>query len=386
MSLMAALKENGDPRDMTYEPDEQRLVEVGGNGVMNLSNMFHDYCQLKRKDRELFVQQTALSFVHAQAELPEDYNEVRKDLRPKIWSRAAISHLELQARLAGGPAPDMPVYPLGDHLYSTLVYDLPNSMRSLTSDQFELWGVSYYEALEEARHNLQADTVCWSVMNDKLHSSISGDSYDSSRILLTDHISEMDLAGDPVAVVPNRDTLLVAGSDDPESLVLMMALAQQATEEETRPLCPLPVRLVDGEWKNWMPPSDHPAYPGFEQLETQFLGDLYATQKELFDAIYEKEGIDIFVASFSGIRIEEDSPVISYCVWPRDCDALLPEARYVVLVDDDGVQASGRWEDVINVAGNLMIVDDEFYPPRYRVREFPTQQQLEEIGVDEIFA
>jgi hypothetical protein len=43
--------------------------------------------------------------------------------------------------------------------------------------------------------------------------------------------------------------------------------------------------------------------------------------------------------------------------------------------------ASADWDKVQKVAGDLM-EETDLYPARYRVREFPTDEQLAEIGND----
>jgi len=41
--------------------------------------------------------------------------------------------------------------------------------------------------------------------------------------------------------------------------------------------------------------------------------------------------------------------------------------------------ARGRWEDVQRVVGHLMVEQQE-YPPRYLVDDFPTPEELAAIG------
>ena len=87
-----------------------------------------------------------------------------------------------------------------------------------------------------------------------------------------------------------------------------------------------------------------------------------------------------FVASFSAIQREEDDQVFSYCVWGDGVDSLLPRTQLVMLATKDHETRCGEWEHVASVVGDLMEADDSYYPTRYRVRSFPSQEQLEEIG------
>jgi hypothetical protein len=42
-----------------------------------------------------------------------------------------------------------------------------------------------------------------------------------------------------------------------------------------------------------------------------------------------------------------------------------------------------EWDRVFEVVGHLMELDDDLYPARYRVTEFPSVAQIAEIGTVE---
>lgn len=144
-----------------------------------------------------------------------------------------------------------------------------------------------------------------------------------------------------------------------------------------------PLILQDGEWLDWMPPPICPSYAKFRELELRFLGSLYADQKLLLDAAHERGGIDIFVANFSAVTREGSDPV-SYCVWSKGVDTLLPVTQKVVFIQDEtGAVALAKWDRVFETVGQLMELTDH-YPRRYRVREFPDQASLAAIGLGEL--
>ncbi len=62
---------------------------------------------------------------------------------------------------------------------------------------------------------------------------------------------------------------------------------------------------------DWMPPPSRPAYEKFRELELNFLGSMYAEQKELLDAAYQRGGIDLFVANFLAVAKTDGSVVSS---------------------------------------------------------------------------
>lgn len=384
--LMTALRTAGDREDIVYEREEFRLVRPKSKDVTNLETIYAEHCSLPRSQRKAHLQGLAEAFVMARQELPDSFDEARDHLRPKIWTRAQFANMELQQRIDGDDPLDLPLYPLGEHLLTTVVYDLPSSMRSLSDEDFERWNTSYYEALEAARINLDEATLAWARIGDHFHSSLTGDNYDSSRILLADRIRELDLIGAPIAMVPTRDSLLIAGSEDIVSLTMMLDLADESLQKDPRPLSGIPLRLVDDDWEDWTPPTEHPLFERFHSLAQQFLGGLYGVQKELLNSLHKQQDADIFVASFSGIEDPDSGRQRSYCVWGEGVDAMLPETDLILLPTEadaegqGGPRIGGEWDDVQSVAGDLMQPVPGLYPPRWRVREFPSRQQLEEIG------
>lgn len=382
--LLLALRDAGDTRQLQYSAEEQQLT---GDGVINLANLFAEHCRLDAAERSLHVQRVALSFVSANDEPPASYDDARTNLRPKIWSRASLQFLDLEAKIQGNDPLDLPGYTVGSHLVSTLVYDLPHSMRSVSQSALDDWGVTYYQAMEDALQNLHEQPNAWAVMGGCLHSSVTCDSYDSSRIMLHDFIRQLELSGEPIAVAPTRENLFVTGEDDTGGLELLLSLSQDAVDKDPRPLSPLPLKLVDGEWEQWRPQASHPLGPQVHNAEVQFLGELYAQQKQLLESLFESELRDTFVASYTVIRGKgsEDADMRSYCVWSRNVRSLLPETDWIMLVDEDGVQASGSWDHVSRIVGDQLQREDHWYPVRYHADGFPSPDQLQQIGQLEPF-
>jgi hypothetical protein len=71
--------------------------------------------------------------------------------------------------------------------------------------------------------------------------------------------------------------------------------------------------------------------------------------------------------------------VFSYAVWSNGVDTYLPRAQKVVFLDEGKECAIVTWEQVERVVGHLLEPVEDLYPPRWRVREFPTSQQLEQL-------
>jgi hypothetical protein len=376
-SVIAAFRQAGDPRKFQFDKEQFLLKESEGTEI-NLANFYIEHCQLPRSERNGQIQLIVQTFVSASEELPELFETARPNLRPKIWTRATFSEMNLRQRLNGGKPFESPLYPLGEHLLTAVVYDLPTSMRSLSNEDLEKWGVTYYEAMEIACDNLREESIAYSKIGDGFYSSVSGDAYDPARILLKDTVMSWEVEGDHVAMVPQRDAMYVTGSNDELGLKIMVDLAELSVKDGLRPLSPIPLRLVDGEWEDWKFPKSHPDYAKYHRLEYQYFGELYESQKALLDAIHEKEGFDVFVASFGGIKHQAREEVWSWSTWTNDCDSMLPKTDLIML-NLSGEPYPCKWDDVTKIVGNLMEPVEDLYPIRFRVRNFPSDEQVAQI-------
>jgi hypothetical protein len=137
-------------------------------------------------------------------------------------------------------------------------------MRTVDSKLLERWGVSFYEAMEIAKQNLHQNTREYAKAGD-LYAVVSGDSYDASRLVLKDYIQSMEVSGDKIAMVPNREALYVCGSDDAEALAMMAHLTKENFQHE-RNISRMAYRFDGDEWEVWLPPEHHPSYQAFQEL------------------------------------------------------------------------------------------------------------------------
>ncbi len=321
-----------------YDEEQFCLRCEQPEAVLNLGNFYAEHEKLSPEQWEAHLRRTAVTILSSYQDLPEELEHARHDLRLKLWCRSIIDKLDLQAHVAGQRGLDMPLVPVGEHLYATVVFDFPNSVRSLTSENLDGWGLSPYEAIEIARQNLAEDQAVLASRGDAFYASVTGDSYDATRLLLTDRIRQLEVRGEHIAMVPNRDCLLITGSEDDEGLAMMIQVAEQALQDP-RPMLPLPLRLEEEEWVDWMPPPDHPLFEPLELLELKYFYPEYEEQKDLLNALHEARGEARYAASLTAVQREDDS-VISYTVWSEGVEILLPKAQYVVFIN---AGAEGRW-------------------------------------------
>jgi hypothetical protein len=380
--VMAGIRRAGEQRKIHFDREQFCLRPDGDDvSVMNLTNVYAEFCAADKTVRPKLLSNIVRNWFADRRPMPESFEDVHPDLLPSVRSRAYFEFALLQLKSSGGDGLDYPQQVLADHLAVGLVYDLPDSMRTIVKQDLESWGVSFYEALEAACANLrQKEDPVFMSPHEGVYISATGDNYDASRLILTDMIHQFEVKGDLIAMIPNRDTLIVTGSENKAGLRIMASRAKQALEEP-RPISMLAFRWADDEWTEWLPPAGHPQRQAFRMLRLQSLGQQYAEQKELLEAPNRDSPDDLFVASFAGVKDNTSGEVSSYCVWSDGVDALLPKTDLVYFYrpgerDEDGqIVGTSPWDAVESLLGPLVEPQD-MYPPRYRVRSFPSAAQL----------
>jgi hypothetical protein len=381
--LTNAIRQAGETATIRYDAQEFRLV-IEGERFFNLANIYGEYCALSSAKRRQALRHYTRSWFANRKGVPADFEDLGPDLLPAVRNRADMEVSRLQAQVHGLPALKWPHQVVAEHLAVSLVYDLPEALVQVQERHLSDWGCSFEEALETACVNLRE------ISHDTWANPVPGvwvspwrDNHDASRLVLTDLVQALPVQGDCVAMIPNRDTLVITGSEDEAGLAHVAALAKEALEHP-RAITGLAFILSNETWLPWLPSADHPVHDRFSVLRLQSLGRDYASQKGALDAFHEKAGRNVWVASFSAVRNDQTGKSHSYCVWSRGVDTLLPRADQVYFFAPKGKQkgsivARATWDRVEQAVGHLMEPQD-VYPIRYRVERFPTEEQLAVIG------
>lgn len=377
--LMRRVRESGDTSAVEYDPEEFELRREDG-GRMFLGNLFAQYERTPKSGRESLLRSFLATWHTASLRAPEDFDDASPDLLPALRSRMYLVAAE-EMCLASGEEPDFPHEVIAEHLAATLVYDLPHSMMTVGSDVLEKWGVTFYEAMEVAKRNLAESTTEYAQLG-SVYALAVGDAYDASRLLLTDLLEQMEVEGDCIAAVPNRERLYVVGSEDEDGLVMLSKVVSEDLKH-ARSISGRLVRFTDGAWEPWLPPDDHPAHDDWRLLAVQSSGQDYEQQKDLIDKRLAREERDVFVASFSAMRHEETGRVTSFCSWADGIESWLPQTDEVFLGRNEGgdhrVLARVPWDVLREAAGDRM-EPLGLYPERWRVNALPEEPVLERLA------
>jgi len=379
--MIRGLRASGLRGPVKYNPDGNRLLLDGdADRVMYLDNAYSEFCAAPLRRRRQVFQNYLRAFTQTPPTPPDDYAEAKPNILPRIRDRFYYEEIRLRFRVDGANLLEIPTRPIAGQLAVELVYDFPDSVGTITQAQLDKWGVTFDEAMAVARDNM------WRISNQPFgqpapgfHVSPWHDNHDASRLLLHDLVWQLKVNGDHVAIAPTRDVLLVTGSNDVVGLRRMLSMAEAAFQD-TRANLAGAVRLRGSTWEPLDLPPEHPVYLGQKNFDAQIWAVAYERQKGLLEAQHAKSGQDVFVASVILTEEADTGRYLSMATWTKGVETLLPRVDRIFFVDMDEPESqrdvrSVAWDDAVRDFRSLM-TPMGLYPERWRVREFPTPEQL----------
>jgi uncharacterized protein YtpQ (UPF0354 family) len=379
--VIARLRETGIAGEIAYDPEEFQIQVTGETqSTLFLNNAYQEYCSISPENRHKALRRFVRGWLDAHKPAPEEYADIQPDILPAVRSRSFFESARLRMVIGGADDTLLPYQTLGEDLGLGLVYDMPDSMKPISNRELDLWGVTFYEALEAARENLREvrPAIVGPQEGEGVYVFTTNDGYDSSRLILLDLIRQFQVKGDTIAMAPGREMLIVAGSEDGPGLEAMVALAKRAFQQP-RTVSGVALRLDGDEWVRWLPDAGHPLLDEFQTLRMRSSAQDYAEQKELLDKLHEIRGEDVSVASFCVMQHKHTGQRANYCVWTPGTVSLLPRTERVIFGGEGQETSMAPWEKVVEVAGHLMTPTD-MYPERWRVETFPSAEELAAMG------
>lgn len=350
-----------------------RLLISEGN-FLNLHNAYHAYQNAPRKEQEAVLEQFVLAILHA-PELPASFEEVKSLLLPALRRKSMVDYLRQQSTAEEAGAQALACRDFSPDTVLALAIDGERSMSLVMKSTLEEWGISFDTALDVAMDNLRAMSVDNFSPIDGCPSVISAnwcDAYDSSRILLPDLMYRGIGSGNPIIMIPAREFLLLAAETNPETQLDMLGMAELALRESSRWCSTAMYQIVNGKLEVYEP-QDGQVREKLRELERNVAMSEYADQKGEFDKTFERDGTDIFVATFSALN-EEDG-IVSFCTWTEGVHALLPKTDRVALArsseGEEFEMVMVDWDTLMQRHSGLLKQTPDF-PPRFEVTEFPT--------------
>jgi hypothetical protein len=210
--FVEAVRRDFERRAMPCEIDDGTVrVERGGEthelGLTNLAQLCHSASRRDWAEGVASHFDNIFAAMDAEAELDElarSFESVRALLKVRLYPGAALQGME--------PTPPTS-WELAEGLTAALVYDLPTSVRTVSSEHFQSWNKGREELLETALANVRADSVESRTMDEGASGSIAcyADHFfaASHALMLGERLAPGTSHG-AVFAVPNRHTLLYA--------------------------------------------------------------------------------------------------------------------------------------------------------------------------------
>lgn len=377
--LMRAIRARGVTDSLTYDADDF-MIQIGrGDHRLFLQNAYADYRAASFAGRAKVIT-TYAGLARADDTKVNSFDDARGKLLPKLRERYYYESFKLVQQsqgLATDPPAELQLF--SNDLTLELIIDFPEVVKSVPPKQFVEWGITFDEALKVARDNL------WAISNKPfvqvqpgLHVSEFQDTHDASRLFLHDLIWQLPVDGEHVAIAPERNLLIVTGSNDEEGLVRMAEIAFDVIQKAHRRMSGIAVRLDGSKWVPFIAPDGSRADHALRRPRMLAETVQYEEQKALLEKVHERSERDIYVASHK-LMERDDGCFWSHTFWVADTtDALIPRGDFIAMCNPDKTHSFARWDDVMRVAGDLL-QPTEYYPPRWRVRAYPSEPQLAQI-------
>ncbi|MFT3709144.1 MAG: hypothetical protein QM817_15990 [Archangium sp.] len=376
--MVAQLEVDGKP-GFTYDRKHFRLANKSGE-LMELTNFFDEYKALEEDQRLAYVEKISAGF--GKEDLPDSWSGAKGQVLVTVRDRITLELVPIRTGVKESPL----TRPLADDLVQVVVYDGPDNMQYLTQANLDRWGIDADELFLEGKKQLVARSKKpFAQASPGVYESKWADNHDVARALLGEQLKKLKLKGEPLVFLPQRDHLVITGSTDKRG--------QEAAAELVDTYLALPransgrgwVVKSDGTFDPWIPPEGS----RFAELRQQALAADANDQKKALDEKFEKDGTDIFVGTTLFTEDDDDKP-LTYAVWTKGADTLMPKADFIVLVDidrpePDRVIGAAPWDHVVKIAGARIKPDPSYWPLRYRLKTFPDAKQVKAIGLHHFF-
>lgn len=244
----------------------------------------------------------------------------------------------------GGLSTDFAARPFLPFLRACLAIDNPTSTTYVRTDTLADWSVSLDVAIGRALENftrLDADhrveSYDTSASYPIWHVS-ANDSHEASRLLLPGWLAGFagNVRGRPIAIVPERSQLIVAGDGDDEAIDRLLRMADREFIASSRRISP-GLYTVDrsGRVVPYIAPWCHPLAARTKIAHLKLALHEYGQQLPALEEQVKAKGLGLSVAPYQVFDTDAVGP-ISATSWVKGVDSLLPITDVVTFDRKDG--------------------------------------------------
>ncbi|MBS0658487.1 MAG: hypothetical protein JSR82_09625 [Verrucomicrobia bacterium] len=349
-----------------------------GEIVANLGNVYTEWKRAAWSQRRLVLGNllNMMRHLHRGPETP-GWVEARDRLVAVVRERFFMEAVRLQTREPADSQRGPAHAPFSDFFARCLVLDYPSHTHYVNEENLTEWAMDFEEAWAMGLERLQDSTQSKFRLEQGVFRGDWNDDYDSSRVLLPEMLARLEVRGAPVVCLPNRLTLLVAGSEDPESICRMLAQAEQVLSVSVKPQNAVPLVLRDGHFVDYRPPAGAADFEAVEKVRYLAWLGIYEEQTRLLEEKHAAEGKDLHVGRYGVVRSDQ-GVYSSYALWGDGMTGLLPQADEIYFCDrpeDPRVLGRAPWARAQEELGDLLL-DAGMFPPRFYVSRFPGEERI----------
>lgn len=381
--VIAKLKTHLQVIDVIYNHDHFSLL-IGIAGEDNsstsfLENAYRTYCSAPSAMRNSVIEQWVSGLVTSFDFDPVDFEAALPHLMPAIRGSAYSAMMEAEAYFAKPDSKDT----LAEHracgniAYSDaqvyLCLDMPNSILNVSEKLIQKWGVEREDLFKLALANLKQKSADhhFAKVAPGVFKATFDDSYDSSRVLLPELFSDLPISGDPVVMIPCRDTLLVAGANDQRGLTTMMKIAAKQIDQENYTITAYAYRYRNGQpevyFGQTLPqPLRRPMFDLLQQT--------YQSQGE----VMRKHMPDVFIGSLL-VKHQNDESTLTIASWAPNNDTALCRAHVINLINvAEKKMMLVPWNVAEKYFGELL-TPMKLVTPRYLTKNYPSTELMKSL-------
>lgn len=376
--VVAEIAKTAPATAVDYDPAAFRIT--AGATQIHLGNLYADYLKAPRLTRRNVIRNAA-SLLPSSGETRKNLSEVLANVLPRVIQRA---YFELMPYYAPNAAASW--WPFAEDFAEAVVVDSPATLEYVNDVMLEELGVDIRVLRARALENLGRQSSLKGFKRTRSGYYVSGwrDNHDASRMLLVDLIAQLDVRGDPVAVAPNRDYLLICGDRDEQAQVAMLGEAHRLLEKHPRPISGRMLRLRERQWEPYLPSPGSDARAVAVALRNGTSIFEYGEQEAtLMEHEPEKYKDDVWIAKLQEVGLDGEE-AFTMAVWVEGAQpALMPFADQVYFgTGEDASNPVERlrvpWADAVSICGRHLEMTIT-YPLRYLVSGFPDEGELSQL-------
>lgn len=365
--------------------DEQSETIVFANqSKLSLSSVYLDIKHLDAKTRRQQLYHLVQSLITPS--LPETWEDAASHILPRIRPLSLLAMRSHHLEIKGSHyeyLPDEDYLPLCSSLAMEFVLDTEYDIRSLDKASFQKWQVTLEEIKKQAISNLyRLSEEPFQSVNEGLWHSPWQDNHDNARLLLTEKLSDSNIKGDAVLLIPHRDLLLIADSHNDAAVQQACELAEQQAEHH-RYTTLHPYIWHEESLIEYHPHNESQQYPCVKRLHTKAHIADYEEQKPVLENWLAQQGEDYFVANYSAVQTK-DGDIFTYATWSEGVPSYLPKTDLIALVaEKDGVPSDTLglvpWHMIALRCPHRLTEVPGWHPLRYQVNSFPSAEEIQDL-------